>query len=206
MKTKESMNDLSESYITSLMNEISNGRWYSVEREIYDLPEDIQGALDELATMYDEYFKNDLDESSEDKIIAFKNKILSLVKSAEKKLEETVEEKKEKLNENINNFDIKVTINGKSVYDITPYDLDKLFEKAGYTDNGIIQTRFIGMRNDELQFLVLSDNSNEDEWLVSMALISEASAEFLGSPIEIFERAQEDEAIKFFNEYKAKWL
>ncbi len=203
MKTKESMNELSESYITSLMDEISNGRWYSVERQIYDLPEDIQGALDELATMYDEYFSNDFEEGLEDKILAFKAKILSLVKSSEKKLEESM---KKNLKENINNFDIKVTINGKSVYEITPYDLDKLFEKAGYMDNGIIQTRYIGMRNDELQFLVLSDNSNEDEWLVSIALISEASAEFLGSPLGIFEREREDEAIKFFNEYKAKWL
>ena len=203
MKTKESMNELSESYITSLMDEISNGRWYSVERQIYDLPEDIQGALDELATMYDEYFSNDFEEGLENKILSFKAKILSLVKSSEKKLEESM---KKNLKENINNFDIKVTINGKSVYEITPYDLDKLFEIAGYMDNGIIQTRFIGMRNDELQFLVLSDNSNEDEWLVSIALISEASAEFLGSPLGIFEYEREDEAIKFFNEYKAKWL
>ena len=130
MKTKESMNELSESYITSLMNEISNGRWYSVEREVYDLPEDIQGALDELATMYDEYFNNDFDEGSEDKIIAFKNKILSLVKASEKKLEEKVEEKKTSLKENVNNFEIKVTLDGKNVKEITAYDLDKIFEKG----------------------------------------------------------------------------
>ena len=204
MKTKESLNELSESYITSLMNEISNGNWYSVERQIYDLPEDIQNALDELASMYDNYFENNFDESMEDKILAFKNKILDLVKSEEKKLDESTKSNKEPLKENVNNFDIKVTLNGKNVYEITPYDLDSIFEKGGYVDNGFVRVKFLGISGKTLKFLTLTDNENEYEWLISMAFVSEGSVDFMGSPIEIFDYKHEDDAIRFFNDYKEK--
>ena len=82
---------------------------------------------------------------------------------------------------------------------------DKIFEKGGYLDNGFVQTRFYGLRDDTLQFLTLSFDDNEEEWLVTIVFVSEGGVDFMGSPIEIFEKDKEEEAIKFFKDYKESW-